>query len=99
MRQRLPVKSQSLSSLHGIIHIKVLHAEDILIDVELTQIPVIRQLVPAAVGKKLSTYQIMDPNALIAVLDETISLIDCGTEGGRGSPSSSSSSIVSPSTG
>lgn len=81
MRQCLPIKSQSLPSLHGIINIEVLHAKNVFIYVELAQIPIFKQkLVTTTMIHNQSAYQIMAPRALIALLDEAISLIDFGIE-------------------
>ena len=40
MRQRLPVQHKPLPALHRVVHIEVLHAQNILVDVQLAQIPV-----------------------------------------------------------
>ena len=40
VRQGLPIQHKSLPTLHRVVHIEVLHAQDILVDVQLAQIPV-----------------------------------------------------------
>lgn len=44
MRQALPVESQSQTLLHWIVNIEVLHTQNILVNIELAQIPDIRQI-------------------------------------------------------
>ena len=40
MRQGLSIQHESLASLHRIVDVKVLHAQDILVDVEGMQVPI-----------------------------------------------------------
>ena len=39
MCQRLPIKDKAVSTLHRIVNIEVLHAQDIPVNVELAKIP------------------------------------------------------------
>ena len=39
MRQCLTVKYKTLTSLHGVIHVEVLHAQYVLVNIECVQVP------------------------------------------------------------
>ncbi len=39
MRQSLPVQNESLASLHRIVDVEVLHAQDVFVDVERAEVP------------------------------------------------------------
>ena len=42
MRESLAIEYKTLTALHGIIYVEILHAQDVLVDVEGVQVPVVR---------------------------------------------------------
>jgi hypothetical protein len=88
VRQGLPIKYKSLSFLHRIVDIEILHAQNVFIDVQLAQVP--RSRFDNELSVAWRTYHIIVPNACAASVDDNISLIGSGTEEGSTQPSSSS---------
>lgn len=76
----LTVKDKPLPSLHRIVHVEVLHAQDFLVDVERMQVPV--ESTSGCRRKALNernTNQIIEPNASMAHLWGSSRRIDSGT--------------------
>jgi hypothetical protein len=96
--QTLSVQHKALTSLHRIVNIEILHAQNILINIQLAKVPV-HVSGMSTLSMTMRTDQIMAPSASMAPLQQTISRILCGTAPPISSSSSSSSMLSCSSAG
>ena len=67
MRQCLTVKYKTLTSLHGIIHVEVLHTQDVPVNVESLKVPLRPNSQILHLRDDATTYQIIAPRASVAL--------------------------------